>query len=279
VQARTRLRLDPARPWRTAEARWKRALARVTTETTVEIREESRRDNLADIYLLDLSAFRVPGQTLDGQLRLQQEVELLRRSSRYGATVGWQQTRGLTERAAGAESQFLNRWRVEGRWQVAPGWTLRARARLGTDRTQSEAFADARSFDIASWEVRPAVTYQPSTTLQWTLSSSVARKTDAVGNRTARLVKVPLEVMWSRAGRFQLNGSIELADIQLDGDAIGLARFELTDGRGPGTSALWSLQGRYAINEFLRANVSYDGRAPANAPVIHTVRAQLSASF
>ncbi len=279
VQARTRLRLNPARRWRSDGAWWKQWLSQVSTQTTVEVQEESRSEDLSSIYLLDLSRFRVPGTTLDGRLRLAQEVQLFRASNRHGLTLNWQQSRGLTERAAGAEARFLNRWSVDGRWRLAPGWTVRSSATRSTDRTASEAFADARSFDISTWELRPAVIYQPVSALQLRLTGSYARKTDDVGNRTARLLKLPLEATWSRAGRFRLNGTLEVADVSLDGDAVGLARFELTDGRGPGTSALWNLQLRYVINEFLRATVSYDGRAPANAPVIHTVRAQLNASF
>ena len=279
VQARTRLRLDPGRAWRSSGTWWKAWLSQVTTQTTVDVQEESRNDDLAQIYLLDLSAFRAPGVTLDGRLRLAQEVQLFRRSNRAGLTVDWQQTRGLTERAAGAEAQFANRWGVEGRWRVAPAWTLRSRAALGTDRTASEAFADTRSFDIATWSVRPSVAYRPTSTVEMQLTGSYAQKTDDGGRRSARVVKVPLEATWRRAGRFRVNSTVEVAHVALDGQAAGLARFELTDGRGPGTSGLWSVQGRYVINEFLNATVSYDGRAPSNAPVIHTVRAQLSASF
>ena len=42
---------------------------------------------------------------------------------------------------------------------------------------------------------------------------------------------------------------------------------------------LWGLQGRYVITNNLQGSLSYDGRAPANAPVIHTVRVKLSATF
>ena len=34
-----------------------------------------------------------------------------------------------------------------------------------------------------------------------------------------------------------------------------------------------------AINTFLRASAFYDGRLPADAPAVHTVRAQVSAVF
>jgi hypothetical protein len=90
---------------------------------------------------------------------------------------------------------------------------------------------------------------------------------------------VPVELQWTRADRFQLTGRIERSDIRLDGEATGLAQFELTDGRGPGTSYLWRLSGQYRFSNQLRATFSYDGRAPAGAPTINNVRLQMNASF
>ena len=63
------------------------------------------------------------------------------------------------------------------------------------------------------------------------------------------------------------------------GSATGLAAFELTDGRGAGTSYLWGGTLQYSINAFLRASATYDGRAPAEAPPLHTVRMQVTAVF
>jgi hypothetical protein len=70
-----------------------------------------------------------------------------------------------------------------------------------------------------------------------------------------------------------------VAHVRLDGTAIGLAEFELTDGRGPGTSYLWGIQGQYHLNEYLRATLQYDGRLPDGLSAIHTMRMQLSAVF
>ncbi len=44
-------------------------------------------------------------------------------------------------------------------------------------------------------------------------------------------------------------------------------------------SYLWSASGQYTLNRFLRASLRYEGRAPAQAPVIHNVRLQLSTVF
>ena len=59
----------------------------------------------------------------------------------------------------------------------------------------------------------------------------------------------------------------------------GLTLYELTEGRGAGTSYLWGASGQYLINSVLRASFFYDARAPQGAPTIHTVRMQLSAVF
>ncbi len=279
LQARTQLSLQPARLWDDPGAWWKRAVSQVSTRTTAEVQEKSREDDVAQIYALNLRRFRQPDATLSGELRLEQEVELFRQTNAYGVDGTWRQVRGLNDRSAGTEFSFLNQWEAEGRVRPADRWAMRVRGRHEVDRTRSEAFADSRSFDIRTLEARPSVMYQPVRSLTVTVAGSYAQKRDRLQGRRARIFKVPLEVEWSRAGRLRLTSNFEVANVDLTGAAVGLAQFQLTDGRGPGTSMLWGLQGRYVITNNLRASVSYDGRAPSNAPVIHTVRAKLSATF
>ncbi len=279
LQARTRLTVQPDRLWEDASGGWRRALQAVRTQTTVEVQEKTRTDAVAQIYGLNLRRFRQAGATLDGRLRIEQEVELFRAQSAYGFDLSWRQTRGYTERAAGTERTFRSRWEGTARARPATGWLLRLRAGRGTERSRSEAFADTRSYDIRSLDVRPEVSYQPVPSLTVGLSATASRKHDRLQDRRARGVRVPLEVEWTRAGRLRVNGTVEGARVDLEGDARGLAQFRLTDGRGPGTSLLWGLQGRYVITNNLEASLTYDGRAPANADPIHTVRVKLTASF
>jgi hypothetical protein len=162
--------------------------------------------------------------------------------------------------------------------RFGPSWSSELTGAHRIDRSTSRAFA-SRSFDIESVELQPTVTYRPGRSVRVTSTPSWARKRDAIGPRTARVLKVPVEVRWGRASRFELTGRLEVATIRLDGTATGLARFELTDGRGAGTSYLWRLSGQYRFSDRLRATFSYDGRAPADAPTINSVRMQMSASF
>ena len=279
LQARTRLTVQPDRLWDDASGWWQRGLEAVRTRTTVEVQEKTRTDAVGQIYGLNLHRFRQAGATLDGRLRVEQELELFRTQSTYGVDFSWRQTRGYTERAAGAERTFRSRWEGTARVRPAPGWLLRLQAGSGTERSRSEAFADTRSYDIRSLDLRPEVSYQPVPALTVGLSATASRKRDRLQERRAWAVRVPLEVEWTRAGRLRLNGTLEGAQVDLQGDARGLAQFRLTDGRGPGTSLLWGLQGRYVITNNLEASLNYDGRAPENADPIHTVRVKLTASF
>ncbi|MFB6271285.1 MAG: hypothetical protein ABEL51_00165 [Salinibacter sp.] len=279
LQARTRLTLRPRRLWSDADRWWREWLSHVTTETRIEVQEKSRTDAPAEIYQLNLDRFRRPGETIDGSLQMEQRVELFRTQREYGIDVSWRQKRGLTERAAGAERRFLNQWTVEGEFWPAPAWSVQVEGTVERDRVKSEAFDKARSYDIRTLRVRPSLSFQPERTLDVTLSGLYARKRDRAKGRRADLFKFPLEITWRRAGRLRLSANVELAHVDLNGTAVGRAQFELTDGRGPGTSLLWGMRGQYNITDNLRATVNYDGRAPSTTDPIHTVRVQVSASF
>ena len=123
------------------------------------------------------------------------------------------------------------------------------------------------------------MTWQPTPAFTFTAGTVFAQKEDALGDRTARVWRLPLEARYARLQKLNVFARAERADIALTGDAEGLAAYELTEGRGAGVSYLWNVTAQYTINAFLRASVFYDGRAPADRPAIHTVRMQVSASF
>ncbi|PEN15390.1 hypothetical protein CRI94_01675 [Longibacter salinarum] len=279
IDSRLRLRLEPRQIWKSSDERWKRWLTRVESRSLVELQETSRSNRLVDLYVLNPDVLRRPGSTIDGTLRLQQELDLFPQSQTAGLDLAWTQARGLTERAAGQERSFLNAWEAATRWRIASSWTARLSSSVQTDRSLSEAFTSSRSYDIDAWQLRPEVSFRPTETWQVTSAAAVGQKEDAVKNRSARVVRFPVEVAWARAGRFRVKVNGELSDIRLDGDAVGLAQFELTDGRGAGRSYLWGARGQYQVSGNIEASFAYDGRAPADAETIHTFRVNLTAQF
>lgn len=278
VLSRIRLEMDPRRLWGRSDNPWKRRLSQVATRTVVEVREKTRDPNTRSIYLLNLSRFRNAEHTMNGRLRLGQDIFLFRSSPDYGLDISLNRLRTLSELAAGQEERFVDGWRLEGRWRPGPNWGLRAAASGEQDRLASDAFA-SRRYDVSGFQLEPGVSYAVSDRVQVLFSASYGRKKDAFADRSAQILKAPAELRYAIPRKLQVTLRAEAARVRLDGEALGLARFELTDGRGPGWSSLWSFRVQYTVNAYLRATFSYDGRAPADAPVIHTMQVQMSALF
>lgn len=278
VQARLRLGFEPDKLLPANVEGLGRLLRQVSLRTTLEVVEKTRDQRLSDVYLLRLNRFRVPGKTLNGRLVVRQDVTLFKTNPDYGVDATFNQVRGLTDLSAGLEQRFVNLWQVSGMVRPARRLTLRVTASTEINRVTSASFR-SREFDLRNRRLIPELSYSPSRSWHVKVSTDLAHKIDRRFDRSAFVTKVPVEVRYNRARRLQATGRFEVANIRLDGSADGFAQFELTDGRGPGTSTLWAAGAQYAINQYIRADLSYDGRAPANAPALHTLRMQVTAIF
>lgn len=279
VQGRLRLRLDPARLVGDGADGWRAALASVASLTTLDVQETSEAADLARVYLLDPAVLQHPETTLNGRLRITQELTLFPSETRYGGRVAGQHLRSTNRLATGLERRRLQRLDAEA--QLQPSDALGLALRGSWERNASESAFASRRYDIEGVEAEPEATWRLSRALTLTGGLRFARNRDTEGEaRTARILLVPLRLRIASANRLQLLLSAERADIRVDGPVgVGQAGFELTERRGEGVSYLWGVGGQYAINQFLRATLNYEGRAPASASAIHNVRLQLSAIF
>ncbi len=288
VQARLRVNLEPSRLFAresTSPLRWSRFLS---SQTSLEVSEKSKEEVLRKIYLLNLRYFDRASTTVNGRTRVEQRFDLFRGQSRYGATLLYSRLKTSAQRTAGRERRTLGTWRADGRVRLS----RLAGIRLEGSREESQSSSidarsgissDSRTFDITSLNLNPELALTFSRSAQATLAVNWSAKSDRGGGggvtREARVLKTPVEVRLSRRNRLQLTVRAEQARVTLNGEAFGLAAFELTDGRGEGTSYLWNVFAQYRVSELVNATFSYDGRAPSDARTIHTVRLQVSMLF
>ncbi len=279
VQGRLRLRLDPSRLFDDDATGWRRALARVSSLTTLDVQEKSEEPDLARVYLLDPAVLQDAATTLNGRFRVGQEVAFFQGEPRFGGRLFGQHLRSTNRLATGLERRRVQLAEAEARAVLAG--PLSGELRGALERNASDSPFASRRFDIRGAELEPEATWQFSRGVSLSGGVRLARNRDVEGEvRTARILILPLRARIASAGRLQLLLQAERADVRLDGDAtLGQAAFELTERRGAGVSYLWSASGQYTLNRFLRASLSYEGRAPAEAPTVHNVRLQLSAVF
>ncbi len=277
VRARAEARLDGSSAWADADG-WRGILGNVSSRSIFEVTETTRDPELVRIYLLYLTRYRNPLTTINGRLRLGQNITLWPRSRRFTLDIGHNQSRSLSTRTAGGESRFFATWTTESRWSVTNELTLRTLLARERNRQASEQFA-TRRFDITGYRLEMDPTLRLTESVRLSAPLALARKDDVSGSRRATVLRAPFEFQYQVAGRFVWTSRFEAAQVDVTGESRGLAEYELTDGRGPGTSFLWATTARYSINEYLRATLQYDGRAPEGAPAVHAFRMQLSAVF
>ena len=273
------LRLD-ARPGRLVPA-----LGVVALRTTVDLRERTRQPDVLRVLVLDpgvLQRADADDGTVDGRLRVEQEVVLFpERPDRGGRVVGTH-LRSTSRLAAGLEARLVQDLRAEAYAPLAGTLDGRRALVAGRRRARSDAFA-SRTYDLRTVGAEGSLRWAPSDRVAVTLAPTLLDRTDALvsGARPAGAVvgRVPVEVRWTRSGRFSVASRAEVSVVRLRGAARGLALFELTDGRGPGTSVLWGVDADLGLTDRLRGGLVYDGRAPATGRAVQTVRVQLSATL
>jgi len=283
------LRLD-TRPGRlaTGEGPLARVLRAVAFRTTVDVRERTRERDVLRVLILDPSVLQsteggAEAGTVDGRIRVEQEARLFPDLPDRGARLVADHTRSTSRLAAGLETRLAQAGRAEAFGPLGGGLDGRLALVASRRRTVSEAFA-SRTYDLRSLGLEASLRWTPSDRLTLSLAPTVADRADVLagpGRPTGALVaRLPAEVRWTRSGRISAAARAEISSVALRGEgAGGLALFELTDGRGPGTSGLWGIDAQVGLTDRLRGSVVYDGRAPAGASVIQTVRVQVSATL
>jgi hypothetical protein len=279
LKARFNIQFDNRQRWQDASEKWKRWLSQVALRTAVEINEKNQAPEPADIYLLRQRSFRHPQYSIRGVLNLTQDLWLFRDNPQYGLEASWRRIRSASMLAAGAETRSIDDFRIQIRWRLGEAWAFKSGGASSRKINRSDTFS-SRRFDIQTLSFTQEIRLGITQDLRLSISPDYSRKDGETGV-SATIAKFPLQSSWSRAGRANVNATLELANVDLKGnqDAVGLALFEITDGRGTGSSLLWRLNGWLQLNSVLRATVSYSGRSPQDAPQIHTVRMQLSATF
>ena len=272
VRARARVGLDPSRLTSSA---WLRP---VSLRATLDVDEQSTAPDAWRLYVLDLSRFLTPGLTVNGRLRTAADASLWRDHRRGGLDLGVALTRSLAGLAIGTEARRLLTLRAEGRYRPSDALTARLVATTERNEAESDRFA-SRRYRIDALGLDGSLTWQPRPTSTFTAGAVAGRRTDAVADRRAVLVRVPLDARVSVGRRFVALATVEASFVRLDGAAEGEAAYELTDGRGPGRSMLWTAQLNGALTRTLSLSLAYDGRAPQDAPRVHTLRMQATATF
>ena len=279
LKARLNIQFEGRQRWRTPTAIWQKWLRHVTLRTAIEVQEKSTDSDPVNIYLLRQPRFRHPENTVRGTLNLMQDLWLFRNQPRYGFHASCRKIRSANVFAADTEMRSIDEYRAQIRWSLGDLWAFESDGAFSNKANTSTAF-NSREFDIQTRSFSQEIQLAATSSIRLSSGIDYSRKSAQLRGK-ARILKLPLEGLWYRANQSNVSARFEFASVVMTeaSSSAGLALFELTDGRGDGSSLLWHFNAKHQLTRVLRATLAYSGRSPRNAPVIHTVRMQLSAVF
>jgi len=258
---------------RSEGASWRNVLL----QTTIDVRETSRSDDRADIYLLRSSALRQAGETINGRIRVAQRIGLFPLRRDRDVEIRLLKTASLAELANGSETGSTLEGSLSLSETVNPSVDLTLESLLRHDEAGSQRFT-SRQYDISRWEIRPGTVLRRGDGRLQT-EFMISRAEERVTGASVATYRLPVDLYWTRANATWRAGGERSSSVISDGAPIGLQLFELTEGRGAGPSWMWHLHLDIRLTDIISATLRYDGRRPSGVDTIHTGRFHLTARF
>ncbi len=224
--------------------------------------------NIADSSLVSISS------------QIRNVLYFNRSNPKYDIQYEWNDLRNRFVLTTGYESKELSRNILRSRMnfsQVVSGLFSVTRE---SNHQDSETF-DNKDYDIKSWEIKPELTYQPSSKFRiLTNYRFVNRVNDLTEKKEmARIHDLKIETTMNRVSTSSLRANLSLVLIDFNGPKNGALEFAMLEGLKTGTNWLWGISYDRKLVNNIRVNLSYNGRKSGEARVVHTARAQVSAFF
>ncbi len=198
----------------------------------------------------------------------------------YDIQWEWNDFRNRLALTTGFESRTLRRHILRSRVNLSKTLSGVFSVTREDNQHDSESF-NSKDFEIAAWEYKPEITWQPGSTFrllsQYRYSSSKNRLGDM--GETAKIHDLKLESVFNRLSTSSLRANLSLVLISFDGLRNTALEFAMLDGLKDGTNWLWGVSYDRTLVNNIRLNISYDGRKSGSVRPVHTARAQISAFF
>lgn len=246
----------------------------------LDVREQSRTSDPFEVVWLNPGALLDVSNTVNGRIRLRQDLDLLRNHRSWDVRVHADQARSMSRPVLGLESGKDARF----------GGSVTIRddglRQLGADgesayRRVTNPAVPGRSLRIDGYRLSPFVRFRAAETVTAEVRATLTDRRDRAsqpGSR-ARSGRIRADINGRFAQRWDAQTAVELREVRLTGTPSPYAELELSEGAGPGRTFQWNSQIQYRLGDGIRASLRYDGRTRQTGRPIQTVQMTVMAVF
>lgn len=276
-----RLRLAPDRIIGLPATWVEKAVAALSTESSVRIEEKSSERQTTKIYSMDFSRLLNRATTILGSQLLQQDLFLFENRPDLSLRLRFQQRRTLGQYSSGIEQGYARERSLRIRLQLMDEFSNQVeytnrQDNLGTNQNS------ARSHLISSDDLTSDYSYRPEQNVEVGFKLEVSQSGDAFPTvpLSATFNGQSVRTVFSFRGTGQLRIDFSREEVLLENVRPTFpVPFELTGGRVEGKTFLWSLSFDYRLSGNLQSTLQYTGRSEQHYSPVHTARAEVRAFF
>jgi len=279
-----RLLLEPRRIFKKPESSFSKLIAQFSGDSYFRIEEESKDEDLSNLYLINYSSFQGPS-TLKGGIVYNQDLWFMRQNRNHSFRFRYRYRDDLF-------NQFLDENDNENRLSVERSiWAnyiviekLKAQSSLRNVHTfRSNRANEARNRDINSVIYNQNFSFRPDASWEFGIESEYGQEEDLANQKNLKIDygRALLRMSYAILSKGKISTSFDYQMVNvLDNPFDATIPFEMAGGKKEGISKNWQLRGEYTIAENVVISLFYNGRDDAGfEEIIHTGQAEIRAYF
>lgn len=284
LESALRLNYDPSRYWRKPKGAWQTLIGNISGSSYFRLEEETQEEDLAAIYLLNLTKFQ-KGLTLRGSLVYDQDIYLMKRNRTLNFRLLYRYRDDLF-------NQFLDADENEDRLTIERGfrtdWRISSIVKSQSEVRQKSTKRDSkanitRNRDIDALFLSQKISYRPFQSWEF-------RFTAEYGQEENKAANYPLD-LWFAIGKSQANyvlagkgritADFEYQVVTPTSNPLNqVVPYEMARGKKEGISKKWQLRAEYTVSKNILFTFLYSGRDEAGFDeIIQTGQAEVRAFF
>ena len=278
LKTSTKWRLEFNKMFDKSSTAWK-ILSPLSTETFWRIEENSTEQDYSKIYLLHLSYFQNQDKTISGSNFIQQDAFLFENDPDFSLRFRYSQMRSLNQFSGGVERAFNRERSLRINFRMIQEMSNQTDLVNETDNVYAPPTSNRKRL-ITNNNITSDFSYRPERNIEVGFKIKAGRSEDDYpANPTIiDINSQALRFNLSFAAQGRLN--IEIERDELSANTTGnVIPFEITEGNQIGKNYFLRINFDYRISTNLQSTLSYDGRALAGSPIVHTARAEVRAYF
>ena len=208
---------------------------------------------------------------------LRNTLYINRTSSIIGGEYIYQDNQTKTLLATGFDARNQRYHELNLRWNIKRVILLEINYQQGTKEVKAD-YTTGRNYFLYYHQLKPMISYQPSTTTRYTLETRFSNK-NAITGEYAYVKELTLRSKYNQAEKGSLQASFSLLQIDFQGNASSAVGFELLEALKPGNNATWNVGYQRNVSKKLQISIQYTGRKSESSRMIHTGGMEVRAYF